>query len=634
MRVSTPVRIFVLHLAWTLLFTIGAGWWAIREVERSYAEYADRWRGQVQTLPAENTLQPMAAEIARTLLLLDDPSIAPEVQESRRNGISEGLRIVVDALDVVDALFVLDRDLRIVYTSDLDWIDLAYTKPEWREMFAATGSLRKVVGEGEAERTWSVVPVYDTSGADRNRLGSLAVVYRGDPSLWERVPITEPPTVDRVDITPPLVLFVVGVGLGGLGLAAFSVAPVRRLERAVGEFRRRGFRGGIDTGRLGRRSELAATVQAINELGGELEALDRRGREREGLLATLSLALEDGMIAVGSDGAPKTWNRAALRILTARDGGAEPGTVPDDPESTVETAMFRNPSLVDLGPDGGRRSRELSLRLSDGTEAPAKVTCLPFESGPGEFGRLILMRDLAALRRVEMHLLESSRYAVLAHLAAGLAHEIRNPLHSIGINAGVVEQYVHRPPDARTRRAMSESLQSVQDETRRLSDLLNNYLGMVRPDQGPQPVDLRDLARKVVQLLVSTASSSGVRLSLGGQESLPLVQGTSDRLQQAILNLVLNGIQATPRGGEVRIETAHSGTHVEVRVSDTGPGVPEDLRDRLFSIRVTTKPGGSGLGLPLVRLIAENHGGSIRYEPAGETGGARFTLALPVPRAA
>jgi signal transduction histidine kinase len=632
--VSTPVRIFVLHLVWTLLFTLGAGWWAIREVDSSYAASAERWREAIETLPAENTLQPMAAEIARTLLLLDDPSIPAEVQESRRNGISGGLRIVVDALDVVDALFVLDRELRIVYTSDLDWIDLAYTKPEWREMFATTGTLRKVLGEGEAKRTWSVVPVYDSSGADRVRLGALAVVYRADRGLWERVPLTEPPKVDTIDITLPLVLFVVGVALGGLGLAVFSVAPVRRLERAVDEFRRRGFRGGIDAGRLGGRSELAATVRAINELGGELEALDRRGREREGLLATLSLALEDGMIAVGSDGTPKTWNRAALRILTARDGGATAGHVPEDTSGAVETALFRNPTLADLAPDGTRRSRELSLQLADGTEAPAKVTCLPFESGPGEFGRLILIRDLAALRRVETHLLESSRYAVLAHLAAGLAHEIRNPLHSIGINAGVVETYVHRPPDDRTRRAMSESLRSVQDETRRLGDLLNNYLGMVRPDQGPQAVDLRDLARKVVQLLGSTASSGGVHLILGGEESLPLVQGTSDRLQQAILNLALNGIQATPRGGEVRIETAHAGDHVEVRVSDTGPGVPEDLRDRLFGIRVTTKPGGSGLGLPLVRLIAESHGGSIRYEPCEGERGARFTLSLPVVRAA
>jgi len=627
-NLSLPVRIFLLHLVWTLLFTVGAGWWVIRETRASHEAYAEDWREQVETLPVEQFLQPMAAEVARTMLAGEDPTLPEEVREAGRREVSQGIQRVVDDLDAIDDLFVLDRDLRILYASDPQWIDLAFRRPEFREMFASTGLLRKVVGEGDAARTWYVMPVFDRGGGGRERLGSVVVVYRADPTLWERAPELSPPTVARVDVTVPLVVFIVAMALGGMAIAALSIAPVRRLERALDEFRRRGYRGRIDAGRLGERGELAATVRAINELGGEIEALDRRGREREVLLSTLSLALEDGMIALGSDGAPKTWNRAALRILGAVEAGAVPGPLGADPASSIDTALERNPELLDLAEDGGRSSREILLRLSDGSEAPAKATCLPFESGPGEFGRLVLIRDLAALRRVEVHLLESSRYAVLAHLAAGLAHEIRNPLHSIGINAGVVEQYVGREHDERTQRAMAESLRSIQDETRRLSDLLNNYLGMVRPDQAPQAVDLRELARRVVQLLTYAAGRNGVRLRLEGADSVPAVRGSADRLQQAILNLVLNAVQAMPGGGEVAIETRSTDGRVEVRVEDTGPGIPEDLRDQLFSIRVTTKPGGSGLGLPLVRLIAENHGGTIRFDPR-VGGGARFTLALP-----
>jgi signal transduction histidine kinase len=218
---------------------------------------------------------------------------------------------------------------------------------------------------------------------------------------------------------------------------------------------------------------------------------------------------------------------------------------------------------------------------------------------------------------------------VLAHLAAGLAHEIRNPLHAIGINAGVVEQYVGRDPSERNQRSMRESLVSIRDETRRLGELLNNYLGLVRPNSSEHTVDLHDLCRRIVRLLGYTAAQAEVRLRLDGEGGLPPVQGSADRLQQAILNLVLNAVQAMPRGGEVVVATASQSGTVTVTVTDNGPGVPEELRGSLFYFGATGRAGGTGLGLPIVRLIAEHHGGSIAYDPAPGHG-ARFTLTLPV----
>jgi signal transduction histidine kinase len=146
-------------------------------------------------------------------------------------------------------------------------------------------------------------------------------------------------------------------------------------------------------------------------------------------------------------------------------------------------------------------------------------------------------------------------------------------------------------------------------------------------------VDLRELCRRVVALVTFTAGQQKVRLNMTGEDNVPLVQGSADRLQQAILNLVLNSLQALPEGGEVTVETISRGASVDVRVSDDGPGVPSEIRGQLFTIRMTTKPGGTGLGLPLVRLIAENHGGTIRYDDR-PGGGATFTLSLPIRDAA
>jgi signal transduction histidine kinase len=128
-----------------------------------------------------------------------------------------------------------------------------------------------------------------------------------------------------------------------------------------------------------------------------------------------------------------------------------------------------------------------------------------------------------------------------------------------------------------------------------------------------------------------TASKSRIQIRLEGEDSLPPVRGIPDRLQQAILNLVLNAIQAMPDGGTLNLRTDTSQGVVRLTVSDTGPGLAQDLADQLFDTRVTTKPGGTGLGLPLVRMIVEAHGGSVWYRSAPEHG-ATFTLVLPTDR--
>ena len=133
--------------------------------------------------------------------------------------------------------------------------------------------------------------------------------------------------------------------VGGILVAALTALPVRRLDRALHDFRERGFRGGIDAKRLGLGGELAAAVSAINEMGGRLEALDSRGREREALLGTLAQSLEDGMIAIDEREAPVAWNAAALRILGVPIDKAD--------EAAVRAALDGHPELA-IGWAGAR----------------------------------------------------------------------------------------------------------------------------------------------------------------------------------------------------------------------------------------------------------------------------------------
>ncbi len=598
-------------------------------------KYGERWEKQVETWPIEQYFRPMAEEVARSLLR-ETSSGFPEKNETSREKVADGLSVVLKGIPTVKSMLVLDRSLRIQYASDSKTLDLAFTKEEDKLFLGeTTRSMREVRDEDGKLVTQVLVPVFDkqdlTGDAAGEHLGSLLLSWYQDPELLARRPSLEIPSprVDVENITIPAVLFVALVGLGSLLIAAVTGRSVRGLDKALAEWRERGFEGGLQAGKLAEKGELAGTVRTISEMGGKLERLTREGREREALLGTLSDSLEDAMIALGPDGSPVAWNLAACRLAgleSTRQG--ENGLDPEEgEEAAIRQVLDSNPWWV-RGRGSDPHHQEEEVRLPGGVVIPAKLTRVPFEVRPGETGELLLIRDLATLRKVEAHLLEAGRYAVLAHLAAGMAHEIRNPLHSIGLNAGVVEQYLNRDWTAGSRLAMGESLSSIRDETRRLTDLLNNYLGLVRPGNANESVNLEDLCRRVVRLMSYTAKKSGVDLRIAGGEAATVVEGNPERLQQAILNLVLNALQAMPDGGAITLEAGRKDSAAILRVADTGPGVPAALEGSLFDVSVSTRPEGSGLGLPLVRLIAEAHGGSISYS-SGKEGGATFTLVLP-----
>jgi two-component system sensor histidine kinase HydH len=230
-------------------------------------------------------------------------------------------------------------------------------------------------------------------------------------------------------------------------------------------------------------------------------------------------------------------------------------------------------------------------------------------------------------RELERRARVAEKLAAIGRLTAGLSHEIKNPLNAAALQLAVLERRIQRlPADARP--TLEGPLQLVRDEVARLNHILEEFLQFARPRElSLRAVDVPALLGRVADLLEPQAAGVGVRLERAWRETPPLV-GDEPRLQQAIVNLALNGIQATPPGGVVRIEAGPSGRGVEVAVEDSGPGIPVELRTRVFEPFFTTKEAGSGLGLPLVHSVIEQHGGTIAVEQAA-IGGARFVLHLP-----
>jgi signal transduction histidine kinase len=224
--------------------------------------------------------------------------------------------------------------------------------------------------------------------------------------------------------------------------------------------------------------------------------------------------------------------------------------------------------------------------------------------------------------------LVAEKLAAVGTMAAGLSHEIRNPLNAASLQLTLLGRRLRRLP-VPAQPPLLGPLSLVQQEIQRLKCVVEDFLALARPRElSPLPVDLAAVATTVLDLFTAQAELGGLRIERQLLAVGP-VDGDAGRLQQVLTNLVLNAIQATPPGGWLRVEVGEQAGEVLVAVEDSGPGIPPELRHRLFEPFFTTKESGSGLGLPLVHAVVQQHAGSISLDE-GEVGGARFVIRLPL----
>jgi signal transduction histidine kinase len=213
-------------------------------------------------------------------------------------------------------------------------------------------------------------------------------------------------------------------------------------------------------------------------------------------------------------------------------------------------------------------------------------------------------------------------------IAAGIAHEVRNPLNALQINLGILEQEISEiVPDRGSH--VFEVIGKIAGELRSLDNFVTEFLRFARPPRPAlEPTAVRPLLADLVTFIGPECSRKGVSLSLKPGDGPETVMADPFQLKHAVLNLVLNALQATPAGGAVAIEAGDDAGALEIRVRDSGEGMAEDVLARVFEAFFTTREGGTGLGLPIARRIAEAHGGALALESRpGE--GAVATLRLP-----
>ena len=247
-----------------------------------------------------------------------------------------------------------------------------------------------------------------------------------------------------------------------------------------------------------------------------------------------------------------------------------------------------------------------------------------------------LQDTVTALRGVDRALHEhrdalrrAHHFATLGRLAAGLSHEIRNPLGALFLHIDLLEEEF-REPSAESLTVMQQTFGEIRTALTRLDELVQDYLSLVRVST--IELDVQDVGAAVqawVAEMQSRAAQQGVTVELAGHATVGPLAFHPSTLRRAVLNVVQNAIEAMPEGGTLRLECARTATEVQVRIRDSGIGIPAEQVPRIFEPLYTTKPGGTGLGLYIVREILVAHGGRVAVESV-EGQGTTFLLMFPI----
>jgi two-component system, sporulation sensor kinase E len=243
-------------------------------------------------------------------------------------------------------------------------------------------------------------------------------------------------------------------------------------------------------------------------------------------------------------------------------------------------------------------------------------------------GHAIILRDITENRRSEQQTIESERLNALTLLAAGVAHEIGNPLNSLNIHLQLIERAA-RKADGANQAELQESVEVARAEVNRLDSIISQFLRAIRPTR-PQlrPENVNAIVEETVRFFSPEIKDRDIVVEQELRSDLPLLELDRDQMKQAFYNVIKNSFEAMKARGILRIRTDRDDSHVIIRFTDTGGGISPGNLSRVFEPYFTTKTSGTGLGLLIVRRIVREHGGELSIE-SSEGKGLTVTIRLP-----
>ena len=371
--------------------------------------------------------------------------------------------------------------------------------------------------------------------------------------------------------------------------------------------------------------------------------------QEKGFLETVFNSIQEGIIVTDAKGRITYLNDAACQLfgLEADDSigkrldervrgldwsalSRSEGPISRDMEIFYPSNRFINfysvPLVIERQPTDDKIDNR-NIDPPSPTASPARTSGATSISGE-QVGHAIILRDITETRRSEQQTIESERLNALTLLAAGVAHEIGNPLNSLNIHLQLIEREA-RKLDGANRAELHESVEVARAEINRLDSIISQFLRAIRPTR-PQlrPENVNSIVEEAVRFFAPEIKDRDIVVEQELRSDLPLLELDRDQVKQAFYNVIKNSFEAMKRRGILRIRTDVDESHVTVRFTDTGGGISPDNLSRVFEPYFTTKTSGTGLGLLIVRRIVREHGGELSIE-SSEGKGLTLTIRLP-----
>ncbi len=371
----------------------------------------------------------------------------------------------------------------------------------------------------------------------------------------------------------------------------------------------------------GSAKEFAAVQSKLNLLGQQYRGARQDAIQLRSNVEQLLERLEEVVLLFDRDDRLVMAGRAAESILGRGRWEIMGRTLTElFPPSTALGAALRNAielrqPLLDI---------PLALESGPGTRVLASAEVLESYPDRQRIGTLITLRDAETRRQIRSQLDVSARLAAISRLTGGVAHEIKNPLQAITVHMEVLKSKLAGQYDE-----VGVEIETIAREILRLDRVVKTFLDFTRPvDLKMRDIGMVTLVQDVAALVGPSASRQNVRIEVDSDSEEIYVHGDPDLLQQAILNVVANGVEAMKSGGLLRMQLAREGDECCVSISDEGVGIAPEIREQIFHLYFTTKGKGSGIGLAVTFRVVQLHNGTIDF--TSESGrGATFRLRIP-----
>ena len=510
-----------------------------------------------------------------------------------------------DSKLIYDATIVDAKGVAILHTSPLLLGKLVEPRPDF-ESFVRAG-IRKQI-----QAIYGPPQVYDARIPLERDGHSFGEVRVGVSTTFLREEL-RPLLKSALELAGGAILIclVVAAGLSNLALRPLAAISQR-----------------LDLISSGKAEMVGAPSKRSDEYGTVSTKIERLGRQMRDVKEVFSALKEnlDQMMANLQDGVmlfTSDFNAVLVSASMERFIGKPRGEMLGSHPSEI---FSRNSRLGRILIDAFASREPIGQQEIEDEQGRHIQVALDFIEEQGErIGALLTLRDAESVHRIEDEIELSRRLSAIGRLTSGVAHEVKNPINAIVVHLEVLRQKM-KEIDPDTRR----HLDVIGSEIQRLDRVVQTLVDFTRPvELRLSDLDLRKVAEDVVMLASPAAEKHSVMIERqAGQEPLP-VRIDVDLVKQAILNIVLNGVQAMPQGGSLRMTLKRDGENALIIVRDQGMGIPENIRDKVFNLYFTTKSGGSGIGLAMAYRVVQLHHGSMEFTSIVNHG-TTFNLRFPI----